>query len=212
MAPVQDRTYRTNTVCELLLNLSLTQGKLNGVHENDSKAYTSSSLNMPVTTLRAPDTDSILQQIIANNAVAPPDAEYYVPFYSAANYPEQVMDWLRNRGDANKSRSEVSFDFNTGNSVDENSFNHTNGGGDHYVPWLSLDINDGQSEEGPVLTDGDQLHTTITMSWDGQFRAIDVQSGRWYVHIPSLHPLSTHYPDSRSRKIQGHPRQLYLQT
>ena len=167
---------------------------------------------MPVTTLGAPDADAILQQITANNAVAPPNADYYVPLYSAPNYAEQVTDWLRNRGDTNKSRSEVSFDFNTGNSVDENSFNHTNGGGDHYVPWLSLDVKDDQSEEGTVLTDGDQLHTTITMSWDDQFRAIDIQSGRWYVHLPSLHPLLTYYPDSRSLKTKGCSRQLYLQT
>jgi len=135
---------------------------------------------MPVTTLGAPDADAILQQITANNAVAPPNADYYVPLYAAPHYAEQVTDWLTNRGDANKSRSEVSFDFDTGNSVDEKSFNHTNGGGDHFVPWLSLDVNDGQSEEGPVLTVGDQLHTTITMSWDDQVRAIDIHSGKWY--------------------------------
>ncbi|KAI4703151.1 hypothetical protein J4E81_002028 [Alternaria sp. BMP 2799] len=151
--------------------------------------------NMPVTTLGTSDADAILQQITANKAVAPPNTDYHVPFYSAANYPEQVMGWLRNRGDANKSRSEVSFDCNTGNSVDENSFNQTNGGGDHYVPWLSLDVNDGQSEEGPVLTDGDQVHTTITMSWDDQFRAIDVQSGRWDIRDNSTYKLKSDAPD-----------------
>ncbi|KAI4617463.1 hypothetical protein J4E80_005666 [Alternaria sp. BMP 0032] len=152
-------------------------------------------INMPVTALGASDADAILQQIKANKAMAPPNADYHVPFYSAANYLEQVMNWLRNRGDANKSRSEVSFDFNTGNSVDENGFNHTNGGGDHYVPWLSLDVNDGQSEEGPVLTDGDQVHTTITMSWDDQFRAIDVQSGRWDIRDNSTYKLKSDAPD-----------------
>ena len=161
---------------------------------------------MPVTTLGASDADAILQQITATKAVAPPSADYHVPFYSAANYPEQVMDWLRNRGDANKSRSEVSFDFSTGNSVDENSFNHTNVGGDQYEPWLSLGVKDDRCEESSMISYGDQLHTTITMSWDGQFRAIDVQSGRWYVHIPSLHP-SQHITQtiaySRHRDIRG---------
>ena len=212
MAPVQDRTYRTNNVCELLLILSLTQGKLNSVHDNGPRADSWSSLNMPVTTLGASDADAILQQITANKAVAPPNTDYHVPFYSATNYAEQVTDWLTNRGDANESRSEVSFDFDTGNSVDVNSFNHTNVGGDQYEPWLSLGVNDDRCEESSMISYADQLQTTITMSWDDQFRAIDIQSGRWYVHIPSLHPLSTYYLDSCLLKKQGHPRQLYLQT
>ncbi|KAI4936440.1 hypothetical protein J4E85_001770 [Alternaria conjuncta] len=152
-------------------------------------------INMPVTALGASDADAILQQITANKAVAPSNADYHVPFYSAANYLEQVMDWLRNRGDTNKSRSEVSFDFDTGNSVDENSFSHTNGGGDHYVPWLSLGVNDDRCEESSMTSYGDQLHTTITMSWDDQFRAIDIQSGRWDIRGSSTYKLKSDAPD-----------------
>jgi len=194
-----------------LIPLNSTQGKLNSVHDNGPRAYIWSSFNMPVTTLRATDADAILQQISASNAVAPPGADYYLPLYSAPNYAEQMTEWLENWGDANKTRSEVSFDFNTGNSVDEDSLKHTSGDGDRYVPWLSLgnDASD-YGQVSSMLTCEDQLQTTITMSWDDQFRAIDIQSGRWYVHLPSLHPLSIlsqHIIQtvaySRNREIRG---------
>jgi hypothetical protein len=140
---------------------------------------------MPITTLGAPDADAILRQITTKSAVAPPKTDYYLPLYSATGYTDQVADWLNNASNTNKPRSEVSFDFNKGSKVDEKSFKHTSGGGGlsfDYVPWISLGVNASvDNKESSMFTHEDQVKTTFTMSWDDQFRAIQVNSGVWYV-------------------------------
>ena len=141
---------------------------------------------MPVTTLGAQDADAILRQITKNGVVAPPTADYYVPLYSAPNYAGQVTEWLNKASVKNKPRGEVTIDFNKGSKVDEKSFKHTNAGGGvsfDYVPWISLGVNASvDNKESSMFTHEDQLKTTLTMSWDDQFRAIHVNSGLWCVY------------------------------
>ncbi|KAI4956065.1 hypothetical protein J4E91_000275 [Alternaria rosae] len=156
-------------------------------------------LNMPVVTLGAQDADAILRQITTKGVVASPTADYYVPLYSAPTYAEQVAGWLSTASVKNKPRGEVTIDFNKGSKVDEKSFKHTNAGGGvsfDYVPWISLGANASvDNKESTMFTHEDQLKTTLTMSWDDQFRKIDVNSGKWDIRGNSAYKLKSDAPD-----------------
>jgi outer membrane cobalamin receptor len=140
---------------------------------------------MPVTKLGAPDADAILRQITTESVVTAPKADFYLPLYSALDYAGRVSQWLSTAGAKDKSRDQVDFDFNKGSKVDEKSFKHTSGGSGllfDYVPWLSLGVNaQVDKKEENMFTHEDQLKTTFSMSWDDRFRAININSGKWYV-------------------------------
>jgi hypothetical protein len=154
-------------------------------YDNDPKPNNCLSINMPVTTLGAPDTDAILRQITTEKLVTAPKTDFYLPLYSAPDYAGQVSRWLSAVEAKDKPHDQVDFDFNKGSKVDEKSFKHTSGGGGlsfDYMPWFSLGINAKvDNKEENMFTHEDELKTTFSMSWDDQFRAININSGKWYV-------------------------------
>ncbi|KAI4637822.1 hypothetical protein J4E83_000640 [Alternaria metachromatica] len=155
--------------------------------------------NMPVTTLGAQDADAIVRQLEKDGVVAPPKHDYYVPLYSAPEYAGQVADWLSMAKKENKPRGEATIDVNKGSKVDEKSFTHTSGGGGvsvDYVPWISLGVNASvDNKESSMFTHEDQLKTTLTMSWDDQFRAINVNSGSWDIRGKDAYKLKSGAPE-----------------
>ncbi|KAI4692137.1 uncharacterized protein J4E84_003105 [Alternaria hordeiaustralica] len=155
--------------------------------------------NMPVTTLGGPDADAVVRQVRKSGVVAPPTTDYYVPLYTAPAYAVQVAQWLKAAQVENKPRGEATIDFNKGSKVDEKSFTHTSGGGGvsvDYVPWISLGVNASvDNKESSMFTHEDQLKTTLTMSWDDQFRAINVNSGSWDIRGKDAYKLKSGAPE-----------------